>query len=194
MSPSRSFVAGPTLAALREATAARHARIDSALPLIREDFTREQYLAYLARLLGWLRPLERCLWQAQWLEDGALRQDKARWAQADLSAGGWTQSRIDALEDGEAFSATDNAERFGLAYVLEGSTLGGQVLHRHLSERLAPQPLRWLQGYGVANGERWKAFVRQLEASLQSPAQREAACRAAERGFDRFSQWMGVTG
>lgn len=49
----------------------------------------------------------------------------------------------------------------GALYVLEGSTLGGQVIARQLSKAGVPESC-YFQGYGALTGPRWKAFCQLL--------------------------------
>ena len=75
------------------------------------------------------------------------------------------------------------AVRWGFAYVVEGSQLGGQVLYRQLAPRLAPHALRYLQGDGAATGARWKLFVAQLRQQVVSAPAVNAACDGAVAAF-----------
>lgn len=93
-----------------------------------------------------------------------------------------------------AFSAAGapghGAVCWGLAYVVEGSQLGGQFLYRRLAPRLAPHPLRYLQGTGADTHLRWKAFTRLLNANVQSSFDIQAACAGARAGFDGLQQQL----
>ena len=81
-----------------------------------------------------------------------------------------------------------DARAWGVAYVIEGSRLGGQVLYRRLAEPLAPHPLRYLQGAGGQTGARWRAFLESLRAALDTPARIQAACDGAAWAFERLLQ------
>ncbi|WP_308807638.1 biliverdin-producing heme oxygenase [Pseudoduganella dura] len=76
------------------------------------------------------------------------------------------------------------AYRWGVAYVIEGSRLGGAVLYRRLAERLAPHPLRYLHNDGVPPGPRWQQFMRALRAHVQGQAAIAEACQGARDAFD----------
>lgn len=86
--------------------------------------------------------------------------------------------------------------RLGMLYVLEGSTLGGQVLCRHLADRLQLQPhqLRYLAGHGRATGARWRATCALLKAALSTPALRAQAGAAASATFRLFGHAVAATG
>lgn len=181
----------PALAALRAATQALHADLDSRSPLT-TAMTHSDYLDHAARVLGWMRPLEHGLWRA-WPDagDAALRRGKSHWLETDLMAGGLSEERLRALPDcGLAPLPASPAEAFGIAYVAEGATLGGRVLYKRLKPTLAPLPLRWLQGYGEHTGERWGSFQRLLAEHVTSAEDIALAQAAAVRAFASFREWV----
>ncbi|QRY79823.1 biliverdin-producing heme oxygenase [Pseudomonas sp. PDNC002] len=181
----------PALAALRAATHALHADLDSRSPLT-ASLSRADYLEHAARVLGWMRPLEQGLWQA-WPDaaDAGLRGAKSQWLESDLLDGGYDTERLRALPDCAAAPvATSRAEAFGIAYVAEGATLGGRVLYKRLRQPLEPLPLRWLQGYGDDTGERWGTFQRLLAEHVTSPEDIAQAQRAAVQAFTSFRDWV----
>ena len=77
----------------------------------------------------------------------------------------------------------------GAMYVVEGSTLGGQVITRQLAQ--AGIPLRaYFTGYGTRTGPRWKAFCQLLtEAAPAGPDQDEIVA-SARLTFNRLDQWI----
>lgn len=192
------------LQALRHATAARHAQLDSRLPIARTDASLADYLEHVHALSAWLQalwPALQCL-QAQAPGFGfapagrllALREDLAHAGQASLP---WPQpSAATALGVEQALShhpEQADAVRWGLAYVVEGSQLGAQVLYRGLASRLAPHPLRTLQGDGAGTGARWKAFMALLRAHVVSPPAIAAACDGAQAAFQGLQLHFDAT-
>ncbi|RYF27633.1 MAG: heme oxygenase [Comamonadaceae bacterium] len=87
-----------------------------------------------------------------------------------------------------------NAVRWGFAYVVEGSQLGGQVMHRQLAPRLAPHPLRYLQGRGADTGGHWKSFLALLRSHLATPQATAAACIGAQAAFAGLAQHLHAEG
>ncbi|MVN77935.1 hypothetical protein GO988_16520 [Hymenobacter sp. HMF4947] len=76
----------------------------------------------------------------------------------------------------------------GAMYVLEGSTLGGQVIARQLAK--ADIPLRtYFGGYGAQTGPRWKAFC-QLLAAAATPANQAEIVQSASLTFQQLSAWL----
>nr|WP_276583600.1 biliverdin-producing heme oxygenase [Pseudomonas sp. RIT-PI-S] len=180
----------PALAALRQATRDLHAALDAASPLTSEGFDGSDYLAYVARVIGWMRPVERHLYQASlpWPSGFAAlaRAQKTGWLVADLGG-----DAAALPECPYAPMPASLAEAYGLAYVCEGATLGGAYLYKRLSPRLAPLPLHWLYGYGAQTGPLWKGFLARLAEDVITPHQIEAAASSARLGFQTFERWLG---
>ena len=185
-----SAVAAPDpIAALRSATYDLHQQLDSALPLASPTASLADYVQHLQAVAWWLAALA-----PAWTLPGAptewpgLQTRRLARAQADLldarapvlSPTCHDTAAAAALLAGAAPEPL--AFAWGLAYVVEGSQLGGAMLHRRLQVRLAPHPLRYLQG-DTAGGARWKTFMADLRASVRTPAQTAAAVRGAQAGF-----------
>jgi heme oxygenase len=185
-----STVPHDVLAALREATGSRHALIDSAMPLSADAPTLDDYRLHLQLIAAWLAPLERWLVR---FDDGPQRAmsfvARMPLIERDLAE---PSLRVEtgrcATRDDEASppDAVDAAFRWGVCYVIEGSQLGGTVLYRRLHETLAPHPLRYLSGDGVAPGSRWKTFIDAMRAQLHTPHEIARACDGAKDAFDRL--------
>jgi heme oxygenase len=174
---------GDVLAALRAATAARHTVLDTGLPLAGEAPTLDDYRDHLLMLRAWLAPMER------WLEgfnDGPQTLPPvARTAtiDADLAL---IDPALTLPEDPVSWPPQASADyRWGVAYVVEGSQLGGAVLYKRLADRLAPHPLGYLRSE-AGPGPRWRAFVDALRAAVQSPGAVAEACQGACDAFDRL--------
>ena len=161
MSPSPS----PALAALRDATRDLHAELDRRSPLGDDDLDDRAYLVHAGRILGWL--------------------------ESDLLAGGMSRAQVEALPRcADLPNATRAAEVFGVAYVMEGATLGGAYLYKRLAPRLPGLPLQWLRGYGQATGVRWQEFLEQLARQIDSPEAIGLAQDAAQATFLSFRRWV----
>ena len=179
------------LAALRQATGARHERLDSGLPLSAPDATLADYAHHLCLLRDWLTPME------SWLGAyGDGPQGPGRIAVASHLA----LIEIDLAEPSLAGhpcsdctraapwpSDASAAYRWGVAYVVEGSQLGGAVLYKRLAGQLAPHPLRYLRGAGEGGpGPRWRAVMEALRAEVRGEEEVAEACAGACDAFDRI--------
>jgi heme oxygenase len=190
----------PLLLRLREATAPLHAEAEGAA-LVRGVLgpggTEVDYRHYLARLLGVHAPLEAALGAHAALahagfDAGARR--KVPLLEADLCALGLSSAQVDALPRcARVPDVTPLGRALGCAYVLEGSTLGGQYLLRQLRPRLPHLEGRataFLAGYGPRTGPLWRDFLAVLEGAPLGEAGRQQAVDAACETFTALTEWM----
>lgn len=179
------------LTALRRATASRHERLDSGLPLSSPDATLADYAQHLQLLRAWLAPLE--AWQHGFVDGpqgaaGIAAAPHLALIDADLADPSLAdhQSAAPATPAPWPLDASP-AYRWGVAYVVEGSQLGGAVLYKRLAGQLASHPLRYLRGAGGEGpGPRWRAFLQALRAQVDTPEERIEACAGACDAFDRI--------
>ena len=175
---------GRALTALRASTRERHAALEIRLAIAHPDAGRAEYAAHIAALYGWLSAIDPsqcdCEEKLQWLrEDIAVAQ-----------AGGFLPGPIAMAQPVDLGS---DARRWGWAYVIEGSMLGGRFLLDRLGERLSPWPARYLVGYGSATGRRWRNFLDALERSLGSQARVAQAADGALEAFRSLDEWFDRT-
>ena len=83
------------------------------------------------------------------------------------------------------------AEALGALYVVEGSTLGGQVIARHVRRALGPAlaggGLRYFTAYGARTGAMWRAFCDEL--ATEHPSRVDALLDRAEQTFAAVREW-----
>lgn len=177
-----SIVEQDVLAALRQATAQRHAELDADTPLAATEVDLRAYHDHLRLLERWLAPIQD--WMGRF-DDGpqlppyldAIRGDLADAALAAMPAAEYGGSAT-------AWPAQcGTAWRWGVCYVIEGSQLGGAVLYKRLADRLAPHPLNYLRGAG-SPGPRWQRFIAALRAHVVNAREIAEACEGARRAFD----------
>jgi heme oxygenase len=185
---------------LRDASGALHHALDSQLAIARDDASLDDYLGHLRRLRPWLSDIRRALaapgdaaldQAARRIDDrlAALDLDLASDPAADAPAGRPPGAAASPPFVEEA--TREPAFAWGLAYVVEGSQLGGAVMHRRLAPRLAPHPLRYFMVDGL--GARWREFVAQLGVALHDdPAAVAAAQRGAVAAFERLLARCGL--
>jgi heme oxygenase len=180
------------LDALRRGTRDAHAALEATLDVAAPGAGRADYARHVAALGSWLAPRDAALWRGEWPAgiEASARAVKGDWVRADVRIAR-AEGFLDAwpAADDPRLPAT-SAGRFGLAYVIEGATLGGAVLRRRLAPALAPWPLRFLHGYGRRTGRRWTTFLDALDASVRTPAAIDEAAAAAADAFASLASWM----
>ena len=196
MSSVEATIACDARAALRERTHEAHEAIERALALASPSAGRAEYARHVAALWGWMKPVEPVLWRGRWPAgiDAGARAMKTSWLETDIAA-----ARADGLlgphvEVSEPMESGSRAARFGQAYVIEGSMLGGAMLLRRLGSRLAPWPVRYLHGYGAEAGRYWRQFLAALEESVSAPGDVDEAADAAHETFCSIRRWMRAHG
>lgn len=153
------------LTELRHATHAHHTRLEQRLNLLRDDFSLADYDKLLCSFLGYYRPLEKALNALTdihlWIPDYPMRI-KTPLLEQDLLALGHNPAGLEQIpECTELPSCRDRSSVMGCLYVIEGSTLGGQIMNRHFQQSLnisRDKGLAFFSGYGAETMEMWKRF------------------------------------
>ena len=157
---------------LKEATRSRHTALESRLPLLDTHLARNAYHEFVHLFFGYYEPLEKKLMaQPCWESIGfdyAERRKTPRLT-ADLMALGDSAETVQGLARCQNLPVLSNpGQVLGCLYVIEGATLGGQIISRHLETALglgATSGASFFSGYGPQTGSRWKAFCAMLEAN-----------------------------
>ncbi len=157
------------------------------MPLAAHEPTLADYRDHLAILRAWVAPIEK------WLaghDDGPNAHamlvpiGRTPLIDADLYDPAAARPVPTIVETAWPKAPSTAAYRWGVAYVLEGSQLGGAVLYRRLRERLAPHPLRYLDGGSEPVGERWRRFVQAMRSDVTAAPEIADACKGAVDAFD----------
>ena len=195
MNDEAASASPPVLERLRAETRPQHDAIETALDLTSGTLTLGTYRRTLARFHGFYRPLEVGVQAVGGWADRGLDLAE-RWKtpllEADLRALG--------VDDPAALPVCTDlpphatvAAAFGCLYVLEGATLGGQVISQLLRNRLGVTPEaggRFFYAYGDRTGAMWQAFRAALTASVVKPCDAEEVVWAAKDTFQKLRHWM----
>ena len=166
---------------LRGDTAAAHAALEAELDLL-HDLTRPRLVRVLQRFAGFHAGWEPAV--ARLLDEPALFEPRRRLPalHADLL-------RLGAAPDGEAWPVAPwmdgPAAAWGSLYVMEGSTLGGQVIGRAL-RAAGIDGLSYFDGRGRNAGRLW----RELRGRLDARPEPERVSAAAIATFEALRGWM----
>lgn len=178
------------LEALRSETRPYHERLERTLAVFERVRSVEDYRALLARFYGIYAPLEARLAPGAGAHAGRLRKTEA--LARDLRALGLRDEEIAALPRCEGLPRVDSRARLlGYMYVLEGASLGGRIVSRHVREALGVGPEEggaFFAGYGERTGEMWREFAAALEAG--DPRDEAEVVGAAVETFAAFEAWL----
>jgi len=182
------------LARLRAETRAEHDAIEAALDLTSETITLDAYRRTLERFHGFYLPMEAGLTKiGGWTERGidTSQRYKTRLLETDLRALGMNDpAALPVCTDLPSHATV--AAAFGCLYVLEGATLGGQVISALLRKNLGVTPEtggRFFHGYGERTGAMWQGFRTALVAFAVSPGDQDGIVGAAKETFLRLHCW-----
>ena len=187
---------GSFLQRLREETRADHDRVEAAIPVMRADLDVAAYREILARCYGYHAPLEVRLEALSPTLPPALDWPARRKCPnlcRDLAVLGVRDAEFSRLPRCRSLPALSGPARIlGCLYVLEGASLGGQVICRHLAglDPTIARNRRFFQGYGERTGAMWQAFRAVLVDACPRRSDQEAVIEAARDTFRTFAAWM----
>jgi heme oxygenase len=178
---------------LRAATSHLHRRLDARLPFSTTDVAVYRrmmqayygfYLAFEDLLAATASVIPGLGWAGR-LKTSALTQD--------LMALGLTAARIDALPRCLYLPVIETqAQALGALYVVEGATLGGQVLRGIIKKKLhidSASGGKFMDVYGAETRTLWQGFIACLSV-LQEPKDIAQAVAVAQQTFICFEQWL----
>ena len=187
---------GGALDRLRAATAQCHHRLEQRLDAGRRFSGVASYRAYLEVMFGFHAPFEQSMLghAVRRVITDYDRRCKTRLLAADLTALGLAPGALGALPRCPRVPyCADEAAAVGCLYVLEGATLGGQILLRLAEQRLQLTPqcgASYLASYGPDVRTMWQRFGAAAEAWCTDEARRAAAAAAAVSTFESLETWL----
>ena len=190
-----SLPTAPILNRLKLETADLHRQVEERFRILDPALTRQGYVLKLERLLGLHQPLEMLI--EPWRDRLAIDWDdrrKAHLLRADLEYLGRTPVEIAQLPCCKALpELSDLGTVLGCVYVLEGSTLGGRMIARHLAQHLGVVPgqgASFFSSYGDELMPRWRSFQQRLAELANSATPEDRIIDGARATFISFGDWM----
>jgi heme oxygenase len=175
---------------LREATSASHIQLEQKMHMFRDGLTLPRYAALLNRWLSFLKAWEPAA-ASSFAQHGDFfsGRSKIELLHRDLAACNAEPSLLPCNLG--PIQPTDDQTALGTLYVIEGSTLGGQIITPRVHEMLGLTPEHgsaFFNGYGRRTGEMWRETKSLID---QTTADRHARVveKAAET-FDFLGVWL----
>jgi heme oxygenase len=184
------------LTQLREGTRSHHTSIEKSIPVFRKDLNLVNYTHILERFYGFYEPLEAALEKKLAAIPGLdfAARKKLALLEKDLLFLGKTTAELLALPRCDQLPECELVpQALGDFYVLEGSTLGGQFITKHVQKTLAVDATSggaFYASYGADTKAQWKNFQAVLVEQLQTATDRRAAVNAAQQTFRNLEAWM----
>jgi heme oxygenase len=183
---------------LRAETQVCHEELDQSLDLTRASLTRSDYIGLLKKMYGFHLPIEvqisgRSDWHIPALE--LSHRIKVPQIRKDLLVLGVDAQALGILPlCAEGPSLESFEELLGCMYVLEGSTLGGQVLKKHFQALFqidGETGCSYYSGYGPRTREMWSRFVDFLNSPENDKTLDSGkVVTAAVQTFRSISSWL----
>lgn len=198
VAPPDDRTIGDVLRMLRAGTATEHEDVERTLGLLDPALSRSRLTEVLTLMHGF------------WLAAEAGIEEWARHCPAEAAAVTWARRRrahlfaadLQALGAGPASATPALADvgctdaALGRMYVLEGSTLGGTFIDRHLSglPQLAGVRLRSFSPYGTETGAMWHAYRRVTRERVAAGGDAGRVVGAARATFTALAAWCAPVG
>jgi len=176
---------------LRRETAADHEAVEGSLPLMDPALDTARYVSCLQQLHGLV-----AAWEEQsahlapaWLRESLNSRQRRAMLESDLASFGVSpQHEIKpSLPD-----MPDLPSLLGSMYVMEGSTLGGQLIARQVEATLGLAEGvgdAYFRSHGALTGSMWREFCVLFESHVPD-SETGTAIRAARKMFSTFGAWM----
>ncbi len=159
------------------------------MPIMAADLSLSTYQSVLSALYGILRAWD------EWAERHAppdLRQETLTRLRSPLLEADLAYFHLPVPQQRATLDLPMSEAGFlGAMYVMEGSTLGGQYIARHVEQTLGLQPGKgdaYFIGYGEHTSERWRVF----QGILRDLPEHQTAevISGARAMFTQFRLWM----
>ena len=185
---------------LRTDTAPEHEAVERSLDLLDAGLTSARLAAVLFRMHGFWLAAEAGL--DRWAAAEPAASSLLHWADrrrahlfaVDLAALGAAPAGPAATPDLPPVPGTDEA--LGRLYVLEGSTLGGVFIDRHLAalpQLAGTGTLRAFSPYGERTGSMWRDYRTATRAHVAAGGDVARLVGAAKQTFTALAAWCGAT-
>ncbi len=178
---------------IRRETGESHRQLEASLDLESHLTDRQTYRALLVRFYGIYAALEGQMEECERLHAFGYRFGERRKLLAlarDLQALGMTEADIVQIAQPQIAPIAGPGDALGAAYVMEGSTLGGQVITRLIARHDESLPTAFFNVYGLETRPRWLEFLSCLEKYEKSGADPAPVAAAARTTFALFQDWL----
>lgn len=178
---------------LKQATSVLHHQVEARLGIFNCSFDLAAYLDVLRRFYGYWAPTELLLSEVAELRDSTLdfpSRCKTRLLEADLRYLGADLASIERCR--RLPDVTTLAKSYGCLYVLEGSTLGSQLIAPHLRARFQLDQgcgASFFNAYGHDTGRKWAKFRSSLLMHIDLGSEAELI-KSAQETFRTLDNWL----
>ena len=178
---------------LKESTRHQHEDVEGVVDVMNKLFSWEDYKIMIAKFRSFYSAYEPLLPLEALKTAGFDYNERRKLPSLDRDA------KILGLHDEKPFTELPDISSlpraFGSIYVIEGSTLGGQVIARHLKGQLGLTPENggaFFSSYGPNVGPMWKQFGEAITVFAGDGENDEEIIDAAKETFDSINRCMST--
>ena len=179
---------------LKEYTSAAHQQLEKELiKRLKSKALESDYLAILQVFYGFVHALETEIFK--YVDESVLpdfsERRKSDWLVNDICSVGGNQKDIPQATDLPLIQ--NKFQAFGALYVMEGSTLGGEIISKMLVGKLGDQGakgLTFFKSYGEETAGMWKRFKDVLDGISINQDTEKQVLVSADQTFLKFKHWI----
>ena len=197
MKPETSIENDSILTQLKSRTAHQHQATEATVNLMRPNYSIDDYRNLLVRFYSFYQPFEAKMSESlakNLLEFNHNERLNTPKLVADLTNLGMSADEISNIQPFDDLPKLDSKERiFGSLYVIEGSTLGGQVISRHLKQAFeidVSNGAAFFSGYGAETGKMWNGYRNAVTEFSEGDADREEIIAGANETFEKIGKCL----
>jgi heme oxygenase len=167
--------------------------------LFASDYSIVEYRSFLERMFGFYSAIEPIIFHhlSDELRPHFQFRSKIESLKQDLIQLGLNEQDIAALPRCTSIAFVNSVNQsLGIWYVLEGSTLGGQVISRQLKQQFGDSALHFMHfhnSYGDKTRSFWSAFCEVIEENIDFEDNQKVGelIHSAKLTFDYLTVWLG---
>jgi heme oxygenase (biliverdin-IX-beta and delta-forming) len=189
------------LSRLRIETRHEHTALENELDLMNTELSRDAYRYRLQTFYGFYAPLEAALklslqgirFSSDLGNELANRLNKTALLKGDLDHFGVDSEKLPRCQNLPSLKFV--AEILGSIYVIEGATLGGRIITKHVQDTLNILPTSggsFFQGYGDATAIMWQGMRQLLVNAADNVLAENAIIASAIETFSTLRIWPEV--
>lgn len=194
----RPSTLAPIMELLKTRTKSLHEQVESSVDLRSHLGSLEAYRSLLKKFYGLYVPLEARLVEL-FQDDGCtflgrerLKTDRLRTDLLSLGDSPATLESMPLCEDLPRLSTLGNG--WGTLYVMEGATLGGQIIQREAARALglsSDHGCAFFSGYGARTPMMWRQFGEAVtKFTVEQPDVEDQIVDGAVSTFQTFQRWL----
>lgn len=190
----------PILECLKQATRERHRLLEGKLPLLDPQLSQDNYRCLVSNFYGYYAPMESLVLTLPWWDEVGLNfneRQKTPSLEQDLIILGYEPETLAQLPRCQHLPEVKSiAQLLGCLYVMEGATLGGQIIAKQLQANLSVTQktgAAFFNGYGIQTAKHWQAFCTLLTTFSEHEDSDEIIIASANKTFETLDLWLFPT-